>query len=87
MEEKSELVMEAAKRLMASENGIRSSVLPRNYEGSRKKKACNQVLLPDILLYIEESVCSCASLGFVGTAGSTIAENIELMRKKNTCKL
>ncbi|CAD5174660.1 O-fucosyltransferase 30-like [Musa acuminata AAA Group] len=87
MEENSELVMEAAKRLMASENGIRSSVLPRNYEGSRKKKACNQVLLPDILLYIEESVCSCASLGFVGTAGSTIAENIELMRKKNTCKL
>lgn len=41
--------------------------------------------LPDVLLYLEETVCSCASLGFVGTAGSTIAESIELMRKNSVC--
>lgn len=41
--------------------------------------------LPDLLLYVEEAVCSCASLGFVGTAGSTIAETIELMRKNGIC--
>ncbi|KAH9621086.1 hypothetical protein KSS87_008690 [Heliosperma pusillum] len=40
---------------------------------------------PDLLLYIEETICSCASLGFVGTAGSTIAESIELMRKSSFC--
>lgn len=49
------------------------------------KKHCHPPLLPDILLYIEETVCSCAKLGFVGTAGSTIAENIELMRKYGVC--
>ncbi|GJY27092.1 hypothetical protein Tco_0401818 [Tanacetum coccineum] len=32
-----------------------------------------------------ETVCSCASLGFVGTAGSTIADSIEMMRKKQLC--
>ncbi|CAH9107826.1 unnamed protein product [Cuscuta europaea] len=42
--------------------------------------------LPDVLLYIEETICSCASLGFVGTTGSTIAESIELMRKFDICK-
>ncbi|KMS99571.1 hypothetical protein BVRB_1g022660 [Beta vulgaris subsp. vulgaris] len=41
--------------------------------------------LPDVLLYVEETICSCASLGFVGTAGSTIAGNIEVMRKNNVC--
>lgn len=48
-------------------------------------KNCNYQMVPDILLYVEESVCSCASLGFVGTAGSTIAESIDLMRKYRTC--
>ncbi|WOL06237.1 hypothetical protein Cni_G14969 [Canna indica] len=87
LDERSELVLQAAKRLMASEPGIRSSFLPQNYEGLSKRKDCDQHLLPDILLYIQESVCSCASLGFVGTAGSTIADNIELMRTNNACKL
>lgn len=48
-------------------------------------KNCRGKSLPDILLYLEETVCSCASLGFVGTAGSTIAESIELMRKYSKC--
>lgn len=49
------------------------------------KKHCRPPLLPDILLYIEETVCGCAKLGFVGTIGSTIAESIELMRKYGVC--
>lgn len=49
------------------------------------KKGCNNQGSLDILLYIEESVCSCASLGFFGTAGSTIAESIEQMRKSGIC--
>lgn len=50
-----------------------------------KEQRCNALSIPDILLYMEESICSCASLGFLGTAGSTIAENIELMRKNSMC--
>uniref|UniRef100_A0A7N0VHG0 O-fucosyltransferase family protein n=1 Tax=Kalanchoe fedtschenkoi TaxID=63787 RepID=A0A7N0VHG0_KALFE len=42
-------------------------------------------VLPEALLYVQEVTCSCASLGFVGTSGSTIAENIEFMRKHGTC--
>ncbi|KAH7835848.1 hypothetical protein Vadar_030459 [Vaccinium darrowii] len=49
------------------------------------KKHCHPPLLPDILLYIEDTVCSCAKLCFVGTAGSTIAESTELMRKYGVC--
>ncbi|MFS7997058.1 putative GDP-fucose protein O-fucosyltransferase [Helianthus anomalus] len=50
------------------------------------KKDCRKgQILPDILLHVEETVCSCASLGFVGTAGSTIADSIEMMRKKQIC--
>ncbi|CAH1452937.1 unnamed protein product [Lactuca virosa] len=48
------------------------------------KKDCD-MRPPDILLHVEESVCSCASLGFFGTAGSTIADTIEMMRKKEIC--
>ncbi|KAG6500114.1 O-fucosyltransferase 30-like [Zingiber officinale] len=86
LDEGSQLVVEAGKRLMASEHGIRSSFLPRNYDGFNKKKRCDPVFTPDILLYVQESVCCCASLGFVGTPGSTIADNIELMMKYNACK-
>ncbi|KAK1435920.1 hypothetical protein QVD17_01693 [Tagetes erecta] len=50
------------------------------------EKDCHRgQVLPDILLHVEETVCSCASLGFVGTAGSTIADSIEMMRKKQIC--
>ncbi|CAN1748294.1 O-fucosyltransferase 30 [Linum perenne] len=52
-----------------------------------KGQHCPHQKLPDILLDIEESVCSCASLGFVGTAGSTIAESIQLMRKSDVCSI
>uniref|UniRef100_A0A2K2BY79 Uncharacterized protein n=1 Tax=Populus trichocarpa TaxID=3694 RepID=A0A2K2BY79_POPTR len=53
--------------------------------GLKMKMDCPHQILPDTLLYIEESVCNCASFGFVGTAGSTIAESIELMRKSAAC--
>ncbi|KAL9260523.1 O-fucosyltransferase 30-like protein [Drosera capensis] len=46
---------------------------------------CSNGQLPDILLYLEETVCACSSLGFVGTVGSTIAESIELMRRNAIC--
>lgn len=66
-----ELIRETAKKVVDNGN----------------KKDCfkGHQILPDILLHVEETVCSCASLGFVGTAGSTIADSIEMMRKKQMC--
>jgi hypothetical protein len=67
-------------------HGLRFGSVQRSLNGERKMKMdCPHQILPDTLLYIEESVCSCASFGFVGTAGSTIAESIELMRKSAAC--
>jgi len=85
LKESDELVLQTSENLMAAEHGVRSGLLPKIIEST--KKDCDPVQLPEILLSIEESVCSCASLGFVGTAGSTIAGSIETMRKNNVCKL
>lgn len=84
LQEGDELVVRTAQKVMAAEHGLRSGFLPRVLDG-KSKKSCRSVVLPDILLYIEEAICNCASLGFVGTVGSTIAQSIELMRKNNLC--
>ncbi|KAF6146154.1 hypothetical protein GIB67_015592 [Kingdonia uniflora] len=63
----------------------RDPLVVRTAEAVVTKKGCPPKTAPDILLYIEETICSCATLGFVGTVGSTIAESIELMRKSGTC--
>lgn len=86
LKEHDALVLRASKKVMAVGHGLRlaaSALGPGRIRDMKTK--CASERLPDILLYIEESVCSCASLGFVGTAGSTIAESIELMRKYGLC--
>ncbi|XP_042500331.1 O-fucosyltransferase 30 [Macadamia integrifolia] len=81
----SELVQQTAEKLMAAGHGVRSGILASLGGRSSMKNKCPRGISPDILLYIEETICSCASLGFIGTAGSTIAENIQLMRKNGIC--
>ncbi|KAA8522203.1 hypothetical protein F0562_012876 [Nyssa sinensis] len=83
LREEDELVIRTAKKLVAAEHGMKFGFVPKRLLGMEKH--CHPQSLPDILLYIEETVCSCGSLGFVGTAGSTIADSIELMRKYGTC--
>lgn len=78
LREDDEVVKKAAKKLMSV--GFGQRFIP-NSDDKVGKMYCSNQRLPDVLLYVEQTVCSCASLGFVGTAGSTIAENIELMRK------
>ncbi|KAK6935146.1 GDP-fucose protein O-fucosyltransferase [Dillenia turbinata] len=77
-----ELVLKTAKKVMAAGHSMRFGFVPNNFS---KMKDCTSPLLPDMLLFLEQTICSCASLGFVGTAGSTIAENIKLMREFGTC--
>ncbi|KNA10528.1 hypothetical protein SOVF_143500 [Spinacia oleracea] len=71
LSEREEVVKRTAAKVTAAFDGI-------------KRTHCSRQSL-DVLLFVEETICSCASLGFVGTAGSTIAENIELMRKNKVC--
>lgn len=85
LREGDELVVQAAKKIANAHHGMGYLPHPKDLL-SKSKIACPLGVLPDILLYIEETICSCASLGFVGTAGSTIAESIELMRKNRVCK-
>ncbi|KAI3468984.1 hypothetical protein Pfo_025647 [Paulownia fortunei] len=82
LREEDELVAQTAKKLVNAGHGMKLHSVSSNFDG--REQQCN-ASLADILLYMEETICSCASLGFVGTAGSTIAESIELMRKNNIC--
>ncbi|KAL5712859.1 hypothetical protein ACHQM5_014983 [Ranunculus cassubicifolius] len=79
------LVVQTAKKIAYARHGLQSEFLPMEFR--TKKSSCPPGTLPDILLYIEETICSCASLGFVGTSGSTIAESIELLRKGTSCRI
>ncbi|PKI41542.1 O-fucosyltransferase 30 isoform X2 [Punica granatum] len=88
LKEEDELVARTAKELSVAGHSLRIGKIPRGFDRVDKlRKSCSPKELSDVLLYIEEIVCSCASLGFVGTAGSTIAESIELMRKYDSCSL
>ncbi|KAJ8555101.1 hypothetical protein K7X08_001599 [Anisodus acutangulus] len=81
--EEDDLVQETAKEVMDAGHGLKHGSVSQSSAGINKRH--HPQSLSDVLLYIEEVVCSCASLGFVGTAGSTIAESIELMRKHDVC--
>ncbi|KAF7825357.1 O-fucosyltransferase 30 [Senna tora] len=80
LREDDQLVKKTSGRLMAA--GHDQRFIPHS---DIDRKHCFNQRLPDVLLYIEQAVCSCATLGFIGTTGSTIAENIELMRKFGSC--
>ncbi|KAI3687212.1 hypothetical protein L1987_80906 [Smallanthus sonchifolius] len=82
LSEKDNLIQETAKKVVYEGRSMKF----RAFSNDGIEKDCHRgQMLPDILLHVEETVCSCASLGFVGTAGSTIAESIEIMRKKRIC--
>lgn len=86
LQEEDELVIRTAKELAVGGHGLRVGFVAKSFARMDKlKEQCSPRRLADVLLYIEEVICSCASLGFVGTAGSTIAESIELMRKHDVC--
>ncbi|XP_042008641.1 O-fucosyltransferase 30-like [Salvia splendens] len=77
------LVAKTAKKLVNAAYGLKLQYVSSSFDG--REQHCSPLSLPDILLYVEETICGCASLGFVGTAGSTIANSIELMRKNHAC--
>ncbi|KAK4747428.1 hypothetical protein SAY87_014014 [Trapa incisa] len=81
-----DLTVKTSREISVAGHSLESGRVPYVFDGVDKlRKNCSPKDLPDVLLYIEEVVCSCASLGFVGTAGSTIAERIEGMRKYDSC--
>ncbi|KAH9287693.1 hypothetical protein KI387_031810 [Taxus chinensis] len=87
LNEKDDYIVNTARELMSREYGFRSGVPQQFLKRLSTDEKRSPRVLPDILLYIEETICSCASVGFVGTVGSTIADNIEQMRKHKVCSL
>ncbi|XP_073035913.1 O-fucosyltransferase 30 [Primulina eburnea] len=85
LREEDELVAQTAKEVLHSRHSMKFQFAGSNFDV--KEELCNVVSLPDVLLFLEETVCSCATLGFFGTSGSTIGESIESMRKNNICSL
>ncbi|KAM1158802.1 hypothetical protein PS2_031858 [Malus domestica] len=85
LKEKDELIIQTAKQIVDASHGLKLGTVPKNHDGTGQFKKVCPPGLPDVLLYIEQTICSCASLGFVGTAGSTIADIIESMRKFGVC--
>lgn len=83
LKEKDELVLQTTNRLLDASHGLSLKFSPKGY--NKNNKHCRPLKFPDVLLYIEEAVCSCASLGFLGTSSSTIADSIQLMRKFGIC--
>ncbi|KAL8216423.1 hypothetical protein R6Q57_023260 [Mikania cordata] len=80
--ENDDLIQTTAKKVVDEGHSMKVGAF---YNNGIEKNCQRGQMLPDILLQVEEIVCSCASLGFVGTAGSTIADSIEMMRKKQIC--
>lgn len=82
---KTGLVITTARNIIAEEIGLRSGYLP--LEPSREEMAgrLKPRFVPDILVNIQEVVCSCASLGYFGTSGSTLANAISDMRGAGVC--
>lgn len=82
LNEENELVRKTATRLVAAKQRTKFQSSSKILE---ETKPCDSQTLLDLRLYMEESICGCASLGFVGTTGSTIAQSIELIRKHRIC--
>ncbi|KAB2632431.1 hypothetical protein D8674_028678 [Pyrus ussuriensis x Pyrus communis] len=85
LKEKDKLIIQTGKRIVDASHGMKFGTFLKNHDRTGQVKKRCPPGLPDVLLYIEKNICSCASLGFVGTAGSTIAEIIESMRKVGAC--
>ncbi|CAN8274810.1 unnamed protein product [Cochlearia groenlandica] len=86
LKEQDELVERTQQELASAGHGHKLGSIPMSLDSIKKmQNHCSPHKVSNVQLYIEEAVCSCASLGFVGTAGSTIADNVEMMRKFNAC--
>ncbi|KAK4589149.1 hypothetical protein RGQ29_019940 [Quercus rubra] len=62
LREEDELVIKTSKIVVAAKHSLRFAFVPESVGGL--KKHCPSERLPDVLLFIEEAVCSCTSLGF-----------------------
>ncbi|KAJ7545401.1 hypothetical protein O6H91_09G117900 [Diphasiastrum complanatum] len=87
LELEDELVLKVAKDTLIREHGLKSGFLPKGFVGIGKAMKWNITDLTDVRLCVEEVICACATLGFQGTSGSTITDNINELRASKTCSL
>ncbi|AEE83890.1 O-fucosyltransferase family protein [Arabidopsis thaliana] len=84
--EQDEFLARTEHELDSASHGQKFGSIPMSLDSIKKMQThCYPHGGSNVQLYIEEAVCSCASLGFVGTPGSTIADSVEMMRKYNAC--
>ncbi|CAH2046061.1 unnamed protein product, partial [Thlaspi arvense] len=88
LKEQDEVVLQTQQELASARHGQKFGSIPMNLDTTKKtQNRCYPREVSNVQLYIEEVVCSCASLGFIGTAGSTIADSVILMRRFNACSI
>ncbi|KFK32176.1 hypothetical protein AALP_AA6G207600 [Arabis alpina] len=86
LKEQDEVVVQTEEKVGSAGHGHKFGSIPMSLDSIKKmEKHCSPRKVSNVQLYVEEAVCSCASLGLVGTTGSTIAESVEMMRKFNAC--
>ncbi|ESQ39884.1 hypothetical protein EUTSA_v10000864mg [Eutrema salsugineum] len=86
LREQDEVVLQTQQELASARHGQKFGSIPMNLDTVKKmQNHCYPREVSSVQLYLEEVVCSCASLGFIGTAGSTIADSVDLLRRFNAC--
>ena len=83
-----DVIESASRSILEGEFGFRISpgnLLARETHDEQPLTYLSSVM-PLVLLCVEEVVCSCASLGFSGTVGSTITESIMDLRAAQICR-
>ncbi|MCO5603353.1 hypothetical protein L7F22_057503 [Adiantum nelumboides] len=81
------MIQQTAIELAEGDYGLRSGYFPpHNKTMNIEVEDPDSVSVhPDILLFVEEVICGCASLGFAGTSGSTLSASILQLRSGITC--
>ena len=86
---------DAGKRTVLKEYGLLANRVDRRSAGkllpvldasSNTQRVMSQLEAPtDVSLFVEQAICSCATLGFVGTRKSTASGHVNNMRTANIC--
>ncbi|KAL2633264.1 hypothetical protein R1flu_004743 [Riccia fluitans] len=80
-----DFIAHVAEQMMAAEHGFRLGFIPRISNAVKPLNSTTNNFVPDARLYLEEVICACARLGFLGTLKSTISRNIEDLRSASLC--
>lgn len=89
LDTRNDLIQIASRRILTAKAGFVVALISDSVRGLRQHQEPSlvpaDIKTPHVELTIEAVVCSCARLGFSGTHGSTIADNIRDLRAMGIC--